>query len=227
MRLLGVSSAVPQTQVHVHARDPDIVRVCRQVCDQLRWQCQQVSPVPPSLLGGEAMLHVVEDEPTLALPRTLGRPAALIVCETEALHRLVGGVHAFGAYQLRPLRAERLKEQLSRLRVGQDGNLIHCERLGPLVLDALDRRVVWKNEVLNLTWREYELLQVLMRHRDTVVSRDVIEAAMYRWGQELGSNAIEVYVHALRNKTHPGLITTVRGEGYRLNDVEPGGTEAD
>lgn len=221
-----MNAAVPQTQVLVHARDPDILRVCRQVCDQLRWQCLPASPVPPPLLGGEATLHVVEDMPAQALPRTLGRPSALIVCETEALHRLVSGVHAFGAYQLRPLRAERLKEQLSRLRVGQGGNLAHCLRVGPLVLDTLDRRVVWRNEVLNLTWREYELLQVLMRHRDTVVSREVIESAMYRWGQELGSNTIDVHVHGLRNKTHGSLITTVRGEGFKLNDVDVGGTQA-
>lgn len=169
------------------------------------------------------MLHVVEDQPARPLPRGLGRPTALLVCDAHALQRLVGGTHAFGAYQLRPMRTERLKEQLSRLRLGQDANLAQCDRVGPLVLDALDRRVVWRGEVLNLTWREYELLQVLVRHRNTVVSRDRIEAAMYRWGQELGSNAIEVFVHALRNKTHPALISTIRGEGYQLNDIEETG----
>lgn len=214
-----MNEAVPITQVLVHARDPAIVQVCRQVCDQLRWQCRVGGIEPPSLLGGDATLHVVEDHAARPLPRTLGRPCALLVCEAGALQRLVGGGHAFGAYQLRPLRAERLQEQLCRLRLGQEGNLAHCARVGPLVLDALDRRVVWQGEVLSLTWREYELLQVLVRHKGEVVTRARIEAALYRWGQELGSNTIEVFVHALRTKTHPSLIATVRGEGYQVNDV--------
>ncbi|MDL5031725.1 winged helix-turn-helix domain-containing protein [Pelomonas sp. APW6] len=208
----------------MHARDPAIVQVCRQVCDQLRWHVRTGGIEPPALLGGDAMLHVVEDHAARALPRSLGPPTALLVCDAGALQRLVGGgTHAFGAYQLRPMRAERLQEQLCRLRLGQAGNLAQCVRVGPLVLDAMDRRVVWQDQVLSLTWREYELLHVLVRHRGAVVARDRIEAAMYRWGQELGSNTIEVFVHALRSKTHPALITTVRGEGYQLNDLELAG----
>lgn len=219
-----MNEAVPITQVLVHARDPGIVQVCRQVCDQLRWQCRTGSIEPPALLGGDATLHVVENHAGRDLPRALGQPTALLVCDAVALQRLVGGgAHAFAAYQLRPMRAERLQEQLRRLRLGQDGNLAQCVRVGPLVLDAMDRRVVWQGEVLSLTWREYELLQVLVRHRGTVVTRDRIEAAMYRWGQELGSNAIEVFVHALRSKTHPALIATVRGEGYQLMDLDSAG----
>lgn len=216
-----MNEAVPITQVLVHARDPGIAQVCHQVCEQLRWHCRTGSIDAPALLGGDATLYVVEDHAIRDLPRPLGRPTALMVCDAVALQHLVGGgAHAFGAYQLRPMRAERLREQLCRLRLGQEGNLAQCVRVGPLVLDAMDRRVVWQGEVLSLTWREYELLQVLVRHRGTVVPRDRIEAAMYRWGQELGSNAIEVFVHALRSKTHPELISTVRGEGYRLTDVE-------
>lgn len=212
--------AVPPTHVYVHARDPDILRACRQACDQLRWHCQPASPEPPALLGGEATLHVVEDQPGLTLPRALGRPTALLVCDPPAVAALVGRPHAYAAYLLRPLRPERLKEQLTRLRLAQATNLSTCQRVGPLVLDAMDRRVIWRGQVLNLTWREYELLQVLVTHRGTVVSRERIEAAMYRWGQELGSNTIDVFVHALRSKTDPALISTVRGEGYRLDDPE-------
>ncbi|HLO94403.1 MAG TPA: hypothetical protein VK195_08805, partial [Burkholderiaceae bacterium] len=126
----------------MHARDPDILRACRQACEQLRWRCQPAAPEPPSLLGGEATLHVVEDQPAQPLPRSLGRPTALLVCDPAAVAPLVGRPHAYAAYLLRPLRPERLKEQLTRLRLAQATNLSTCERVGPLVLDAMDRRVI-------------------------------------------------------------------------------------
>jgi len=49
-----------------------------------------------------------------------------------------------------------------------------------------------------------------------VLSRDKLEAALYGWGEEIESNAIEVYIHHLRRKLDPSLIKTVRGQGYQL-----------
>lgn len=68
-----------------------------------------------------------------------------------------------------------------------------------------------------LTHREYRLLEVLMRKRDQVLSRTQLEDSLYAWGEEVGSNTVEVYVHQLRRKLRPEVINTIRGVGYQLS----------
>ena len=65
--------------------------------------------------------------------------------------------------------------------------------------------------------REFALLLELARNRDKVMSRPKLESLLYGWGEEVGSNALEVHVHHLRRKLDKHLITTVRGIGYRLD----------
>ena len=65
------------------------------------------------------------------------------------------------------------------------------------------------------------VLLALMEHPGRVLSRAQLEERLYGWGEEVESNVVEVYVHALRRKLGSGLIRTVRGAGYRLET--PGG----
>jgi DNA-binding response OmpR family regulator len=69
---------------------------------------------------------------------------------------------------------------------------------------------------VTLTHREFWLLEVLVRKKNKIVSRSEIEDALYGWGEEVESNAVEVYVHHLRRKLSPDLIHTIRGVGYQL-----------
>jgi DNA-binding response OmpR family regulator len=95
-------------------------------------------------------------------------------------------------------------------------------RAGDLVMDLLDRRVVRAGVELDLTGREYELLEYLLRHKGEVVDRDMI--ALDVWKETTGAmtNVINVYINALRKKVErpdlPPLIHTVRGLGYVLKD---------
>jgi DNA-binding response OmpR family regulator len=59
-----------------------------------------------------------------------------------------------------------------------------------------------------------------VRRKHQVCSRAVLEESLYAWGDEVNSNAVEVYIHYLRRKLAPGLIVTVRGLGYQLG-AEP------
>ncbi|MBK4737674.1 response regulator [Noviherbaspirillum pedocola] len=78
-------------------------------------------------------------------------------------------------------------------------------------------RMVWKaGETVNLSAREFDLLQALMLSAGRVLSREQIEQQVYGWGQEVESNAVEVHVSNLRRKLGSGLIQTVRGVGYLL-----------
>jgi DNA-binding response OmpR family regulator len=98
--------------------------------------------------------------------------------------------------------------------------LLEC---GPLTLSRIDQVALWRGSRVELTKREYRLLEAMLRNRDRVLSRRQLEEALYGGGEDTESNAIEVHIHNLRRKLSHDLIQTVRGVGYRIrSDVPPG-----
>jgi two-component system response regulator QseB len=91
---------------------------------------------------------------------------------------------------------------------------------GPLTLDPVRRRVVFRGQTVELSAREFAVLEALMREPGAVVSREKLEEAVYGWGEEVGSNTVEVHLHHLRRKLEPQVIRNVRGVGYRIAQVE-------
>ncbi len=87
---------------------------------------------------------------------------------------------------------------------------------GPLTLYPLRLAATWQGKQIPLTHREFWVLDVLVRRKNQVLTRAQIEEALYGWGEEVESNAVEVYVHMLRRKICPDLIHTVRGVGYQM-----------
>ncbi|WP_341649838.1 winged helix-turn-helix domain-containing protein [Thauera humireducens] len=69
---------------------------------------------------------------------------------------------------------------------------------------------------VTLSAREYALLQDLLSHPGHIRSRAQLEESLYAWGDETGSNTVEVYIHHLRKKLGADFIRTVRGFGYQL-----------
>ena len=95
-------------------------------------------------------------------------------------------------------------------------------RAGDLEMDLLGRKVTRSGDELELTGREYELLEYLLRHKNEVVTRDMI--ALDVWKERTGAmtRIIDVYINALRKKVdrigRTALIQTVRGVGYALRE---------
>jgi two-component system OmpR family response regulator len=89
---------------------------------------------------------------------------------------------------------------------------------GGLRLDTVDRRVYHDNQPIELSAREFAVLELLMMREGRVVSKEHMVNHLYGWGDEVGPNAIEVYVHRIRKKLEPlGCeIRTVRGMGYLM-----------
>jgi two-component system response regulator MprA len=96
-------------------------------------------------------------------------------------------------------------------------------RVGELSLDPASRTVRWQHAPIELTPREYRLLEVLMRRPGWVVSRELIVESVWGFDFSDGSNLVEVYIRRLRRKLAehgaPALIQTARGIGYRLQEV--------
>lgn len=89
-------------------------------------------------------------------------------------------------------------------------------RHGSVALDTAARSVTLDGSPVGLTARELALLQALMRHPGHILSRPQLEEALYGWGEEVESNAIEAHIYNLRKKLGARFIVTVRNQGYRL-----------
>jgi len=87
-----------------------------------------------------------------------------------------------------------------------------------LTIDLSSRLVARAGVALNLSRREFALLEALFERPGRVLSRSQLEARLYGWNEEIGSNALEVHVHNLRAKIGRDAVETVRGLGYRIRE---------
>ena len=143
----------------------------------------------------------------------------LILTALDTLDDRVKGLD-LGAddYLTKPFDLPELEARVRALiRRGQSGGgslLSH----GALTLDTAGRRAMLNGEPFELSAREIGVLEVLMLRSGRVVNKDQLAEALYGWDEEVGANAIEVYVHRLRRKLEPAGVTirTIRGLGYLL-----------
>ena len=91
---------------------------------------------------------------------------------------------------------------------------------GALTIDPAKRLVRFRGAAVELSAREFAVLEALMKEPGAVVSREKLEDAVYGWGMEVGSNTVEVHLHRLRRKLAPELIRNVRGVGYRVARID-------
>jgi DNA-binding response OmpR family regulator len=93
-------------------------------------------------------------------------------------------------------------------------------RVGDLTLNALTRQIWRGQRPIELTTKEYVILEYLMRHPNVVVTRTMIEEHAWDYDFDSLSNLVDVYIRRLRrkidNEREDSLIQTVRGAGYRL-----------
>ncbi len=85
---------------------------------------------------------------------------------------------------------------------------------GRVAIDPASHTVSLDGDPVELSAREFATLQDLMMNAGRVRTRSQLEDGLYGWGEEIGSNTVEVYIHNLRRKLYADLIRTVRGVGY-------------
>ncbi len=83
-----------------------------------------------------------------------------------------------------------------------------------VTLDPANRVVTHCGAAIEVSAKEFALLQALMQHAGRALSRSQLEEQLYGWGEEIGSNAVEVHIHNLRKKLGADTIRTLRGIGY-------------
>ncbi len=141
----------------------------------------------------------------------------LIVTARDAVADRVAGLDA-GAddYLVKPFDLDELAARVRAVLRRRAGRTSSVLRIGELEIDAAARQVRWKGRDVALSAREYALLEALADRPGAFLSRAQLEDRLYGWDEEIGSNAVEVHIHALRRKLDPALIRNVRGLGYSL-----------
>lgn len=148
----------------------------------------------------------------------------LFVTARDALPDRVEGLN-LGAddYLVKPYAFEELLARLhARLRRREGTSHNTPIRVGGIEVDLHLRLARLNGKSLDLTSREFSILELLVTHPNQIVSRTQIWEQAWETGLEPASNVVDVYVGYLRQKlgTERGLIQTVRGAGYRLTDHE-------
>jgi DNA-binding response OmpR family regulator len=145
------------------------------------------------------------------------RMPVLILTARDDLDTTVAGLEG-GAddYVTKPFRFEELLARIrARLREQPEPEKTVLEA-GGITLDMRSRRASVEGRTIELSAREYTMLEVLMRHGGQVLSREQLLSHVWGYDYDPGSNVVDVYIGYLRKKLGSDVIETARGMGYRL-----------
>jgi two-component system response regulator QseB len=177
-------------------------------------------------LGGEAYDLLLLD---LGLPkrdgidvlrtlraRGLALPVLIVTARDAVADRVKGLDAGADDYLVKPFDLDELGARMRALIRRQAGRSESLIRHGTLTLDPASHQVTLDGAPVALSAREFALLEALLARPGAVLSKSQLEEKMYGWGEEIGSNTVEVYIHALRKKLGSDLIRNVRGLGYMV-----------
>ncbi len=141
----------------------------------------------------------------------------LVISARDAVAERIAGLNA-GAddYLLKPFDLDELIARVHALLRRHAGAAANLMVVGALTLDPLLRLATLDGQPLALTAKELALLEALLRRPGATLSRERLETSIYGWGEEVGSNAVEVHLHNLRRKLGGRFLKNVRGVGYRV-----------
>jgi two-component system response regulator QseB len=148
-------------------------------------------------------------------------PALVLTARDAVASRVAGLDTGADDYLVKPVALQELAARLRAITRRARGRPEPTWRHGALEYNPASKSVLWKGESIVLTSRELALLELLLANPDRVMSKTQILEKMYGWGDELESNAIEVFVYNLRRKIAPEIVRTVRGVGYALGAAKP------
>lgn len=145
-------------------------------------------------------------------------PVLLLTARDTADDKIAGLDHGADDYLTKPFDLGELQARIRALLRRAGGKAQPLLEHRGVSLDPASKRVCFNGQEVPLSAREYALLHALLSHPGHIRSRSQLEESLYAWGDETGSNTVEVYIHHLRKKFGTDFVKTVRGLGYQLAD---------
>ncbi|RDS81607.1 response regulator [Dyella monticola] len=163
-------------------------------------------------LPGKDGLEVLREARSLNI-----RTPVLVMSARDALTARISGLDA-GAddYLIKPFHVDELAARIRSLTRRAHGLADNRIEVGALKLDLGQMSLTYQGETVELTKREFALLQALMERAGRLVRREQLKNALYGLDRDVGDGALEVLVHGLRRKVGFNTIRTVRGFGYMI-----------
>ena len=183
--------------------------------------------------SAEAALFLLDQAPQDAVVLDLGLPdgdgidvlkqvrkrwpglPVLILTARDSVDDRVRGLDA-GAddYLTKPFEIPELVARIRAITRRASGRSDNVISVGDITLNLAAQQVSLGDQLIELSGKEYRVLHTLMENQGRLMTREQIETSLYAWGDEVGSNTVEVYIHGLRKKLGKDFIKTVRGIGY-------------
>lgn len=143
-------------------------------------------------------------------------PVLLLTARDSVADRVSGLDIGADDYLVKPFDMDELFARLRSLLRRSAGSAGPVLVAGDLEIQPQNHEVTFKGERVSLTAKEMAVLELLARNHGRFVSKTRLEDGIYRWGKEVGSNTVEVYISHLRKRFGRDSIETLRGVGYRL-----------
>ncbi len=144
------------------------------------------------------------------------RPVIILTARDQISDRIDGLNAGADDYLVKPFDLDELSARVMAVSRRYAGNPNPVITAGDLKIDKTARRVWRGEEAIDLTKREWAILDLLTQRATAVISKEQMEEALYDFGSEIESNTVEVHISRLRKKLGRDAIHTVRGVGYRL-----------
>lgn len=147
-------------------------------------------------------------------------PVLLLTAKDSIEDRVKGLDVGADDYLVKPFAFDELLARLRVLTRRQAGSTSNVFQIDNLVVDCNSHKVKRGDKTIELSSKEFAILEYMIRNQDVVLTRDTIEQHVWNYDYEGGSNIIDVYIRYLRKKidteAETKLIHTVRGAGYVL-----------
>lgn len=143
-------------------------------------------------------------------------PVLILTARDAVADRVKGLDSGADDYLVKPFDLDELAARVRALIRRKAGRAEPMIRHGDLMLNPATHQATLHGAELTLTAREFALLEALLERPGAILSKAQLEERLYGWGEEVESNTVEVYVHALRKKLGAEFIRNVRGVGYMV-----------
>ena len=149
--------------------------------------------------------------------RDIATPVLILTAQDAISDRVTGLDAGADDYLTKPFELDELCARLRALTRRSRGLARQLIQYKDIIIDTAAHTVSYKGKNIELSRREFSLLEELLSSSGRVLSRSFLEDKIYSWDNEVGSNTIEVYIHHLRKKFGTDFIKTIRGVGYMVD----------